>query len=74
MSPVAAARHHDADGDVQGRDRSRHRGGTRPNRVAIAEAKLPQDVTRQGLIITKQSPDLVDRALISPDGSRASSI
>ena len=41
------------------------------NRVAIAEAKLPQDVTRQGLTITKQSPDLVEIvALISPDGSR----
>jgi len=41
------------------------------NRVAIAEAKLPQDVTRQGLTITKQSPDLVEIvALVSPDGSR----
>jgi hydrophobe/amphiphile efflux-1 (HAE1) family protein len=41
------------------------------NRVAIAEAKLPQDVTRQGLTITKQSPDLVEIvALTSPDGSR----
>jgi len=41
------------------------------NRVAIAQAKLPQDVVRQGLTITKQSPDLVEIvALISPDGSR----
>ena len=41
------------------------------NRVAIAQAKLPQDVIRQGLSITKQSPDLVEIvALISPDGSR----
>ncbi len=41
------------------------------NRVAIAQAKLPQDVVRQGLSITKQSPDLVEIvALISPDGSR----
>jgi hydrophobe/amphiphile efflux-1 (HAE1) family protein len=41
------------------------------NRVAIAQAKLPPDVTRQGLSITKQSPDLVEIvALTSPDGSR----
>jgi len=41
------------------------------NRVSIAQAKLPADVTRQGLTITKQSPDLVEIvALISPDGSR----
>jgi hydrophobe/amphiphile efflux-1 (HAE1) family protein len=41
------------------------------NRVAIAQAKLPQDVTRQGLTITKQSPDLVEIvALVSPDGTR----
>jgi hydrophobe/amphiphile efflux-1 (HAE1) family protein len=41
------------------------------NRVAIAEAKLPQDVVRQGLTITKQSPDLVEIvALVSPDGTR----
>ena len=41
------------------------------NRVAIAQAKLPVDVTRQGLSITKQSPDLVEIvALTSPDGSR----
>ena len=41
------------------------------NRVAIAEAKLPPDVTRQGISITKQSPDLVEIvALTSPDGSR----
>jgi hydrophobe/amphiphile efflux-1 (HAE1) family protein len=41
------------------------------NRVAIAQAKLPADVVRQGLSITKQSPDLVEIvALYSPDGSR----
>ena len=41
------------------------------NRVAIAEAKLPPDVTRQGITIVKQSPDLVEIvALTSPDGSR----
>src|SRR5207244_12783292 len=41
------------------------------NRVAIAQAKLPQDVIRQGLTITKQSPDLVEIvALVSPDDSR----
>jgi hydrophobe/amphiphile efflux-1 (HAE1) family protein len=41
------------------------------NRVAIAEAQLPQDVVRQGITITKQSPDLVEIvALTSPDGSR----
>jgi hydrophobe/amphiphile efflux-1 (HAE1) family protein len=41
------------------------------NRVAIAQAKLPEDVVRQGLSITKQSPDLVEIvALTSPDGSR----
>jgi multidrug efflux pump len=41
------------------------------NRVSIAQAKLPQDVIRQGITIVKQSPDLVEIvALISPDGSR----
>ena len=41
------------------------------NRVSIAQAKLPADVTRQGLTIVKQSPDLVEIvALTSPDGSR----
>jgi hydrophobe/amphiphile efflux-1 (HAE1) family protein len=41
------------------------------NRVALAEAKLPADVVRQGVSVTKQSPDLVEIvALISPDGSR----
>src|SRR5437867_11392287 len=41
------------------------------NRVSIAQAKLPADVTRQGLTITQQSPDLVEIvALISPDGRR----
>ena len=41
------------------------------NRVAIAQAQLPPEVTRQGITITKQSPDLVEIiALTSPDGSR----
>ena len=41
------------------------------NRVSIAQAKLPPEVTRQGVTITKQSPDLVEIvALTSPDGSR----
>jgi hydrophobe/amphiphile efflux-1 (HAE1) family protein len=41
------------------------------NRVSIAQAKLPADVTRQGLTIVKQSPDLVEIvALTSPDGTR----
>ncbi len=41
------------------------------NRVALAEARLPNEVVRQGISITKQSPDLVEIvALISPDGSR----
>ncbi len=41
------------------------------NRVALAEAKLPQDVLRLGVSVTKQSPDLVEIvALVSPDGSR----
>ncbi len=41
------------------------------NRVALAEAKLPQDVLRQGVSVTRQSPDLVEIvALTSPDGSR----
>src|SRR5262245_45253158 len=41
------------------------------NRVALAEAKLPADVVRQGVSVTKQSPDLVEIvALISPDDSR----
>ena len=41
------------------------------NRVAIAQAKLPAEVTRQGVTVVKQSPDLVEIvALTSPDGSR----
>jgi len=41
------------------------------NRVAIAQAKLPADVTRQGITVVKQSPDLVEIvALTSPAGSR----
>jgi HAE1 family hydrophobic/amphiphilic exporter-1/multidrug efflux pump len=41
------------------------------NRVAIAAAKLPAEVTRQGITVVKQSPDLVEIvALTSPDNSR----
>jgi hydrophobe/amphiphile efflux-1 (HAE1) family protein len=41
------------------------------NRVALAQPQLPQDVVRQGISVTKQSPDLVEIvALTSPDGSR----
>src|ERR687891_1525231 len=41
------------------------------NRIAIAQAKLPEDVVRQGITTRKQSPDLVEIvALTSPDGSR----
>src|SRR5262245_7203137 len=41
------------------------------NRVALAQPQLPADVVRQGLNVTRQSPDLVEIvALISPDGSR----
>ena len=41
------------------------------NRVAIAQAKLPAGRVRQGVSVTKQSPDLVEIvALVSPDGSR----
>ncbi|MGH7323418.1 MAG: efflux RND transporter permease subunit [Candidatus Rokuibacteriota bacterium] len=41
------------------------------NRVALAQPQLPQDVVRQGINVTKQSPDLVEIvALTSPDGSR----
>jgi hydrophobe/amphiphile efflux-1 (HAE1) family protein len=41
------------------------------NRVALAQPQLPVDVVRQGISVTRQSPDLVEIvALISPDGSR----
>jgi hydrophobe/amphiphile efflux-1 (HAE1) family protein len=41
------------------------------NRVALAQPQLPPDVVRQGISVTKQSPDLVEIvALGSPDGSR----
>src|SRR5919198_229452 len=41
------------------------------NRVALAQPQLPPDVVRQGISVTKQSPDLVEVVgLISPDGSR----
>jgi len=41
------------------------------NRVAIAEAKLPEDVKRQGVTVKKKSPMiLLCVNLISPDGSR----
>ncbi len=41
------------------------------NRVALAQPRLPADVVRQGISVTKQSPDLVEIvALVSPDGSR----
>ena len=40
------------------------------NRVARAQAKLPQEVTRAGITVTKQSPDmLLVIALSSPDRS-----
>lgn len=41
------------------------------NRVAIAQAQLPSDVSRYGLTIKKQSPDMTLIVnLLSPDGSR----
>jgi multidrug efflux pump len=41
------------------------------NRVAIAEAKLPEEVKRQGVTVKKKSPMiLLCVNLISPDGSR----
>ncbi|TLD71745.1 multidrug efflux RND transporter permease subunit [Phragmitibacter flavus] len=40
------------------------------NRVARAQAKLPTDVVRNGITVTKQSPDmLLVFALSSPDGT-----
>ncbi len=40
------------------------------NRLSLAEPQLPSDVTRQGLSVTKQSPNiLVVINLISPDAS-----
>jgi hydrophobe/amphiphile efflux-1 (HAE1) family protein len=41
------------------------------NRVALAQPQLPVDVVRQGINVTRQSPDLVEIvALTSPDSSR----
>ncbi len=41
------------------------------NRVAIAEARLPEDVRRLGVTVKKSSPDLMMVIhLLSPDGSR----
>ena len=41
------------------------------NRVAIAEARLPEDVRRLGVTVQKSSPDLMMVIhLLSPDGSR----
>ncbi len=41
------------------------------NRVAIAEAKLPEEVKRQGVTTKKKSPSILLLVnLISPDGSR----
>ncbi len=41
------------------------------NRVAVAEPRLPQDVTRQGVTVKKASPDLMMVIhLTSPDGTR----
>jgi hydrophobe/amphiphile efflux-1 (HAE1) family protein len=41
------------------------------NRVAIAEARLPEEVRRIGLTVTKSSPDLLMVVqMFSPDGSR----
>ncbi len=40
------------------------------NRLSLAEPKLPQDVTRQGISVKKQSPDMLMVVnLISPDNS-----
>ena len=41
------------------------------NRIAIAEPLLPEEVTRQGINVRKNSPDLMMVIhLLSPDGSR----
>ncbi|MGB0683537.1 MAG: efflux RND transporter permease subunit [Magnetovibrionaceae bacterium] len=41
------------------------------NRVAIAEARLPEDVRRLGVTVAKSSPDmLMVIHMLSPDGSR----
>ncbi len=43
------------------------------NRVAVANARLPQDVTRQGVTTRKRSPNmLLIINLVSPEGSRDS--
>ncbi|MEL0209392.1 MAG: efflux RND transporter permease subunit, partial [Novosphingobium sp.] len=40
------------------------------NRVAIAEARLPEEVRRQGIVTRKTTPDfLMVVNLVSPDGS-----
>ncbi len=41
------------------------------NRVAVAEARLPEEVRRVGVVVRKASPDLMMVVhMISPDGSR----
>ena len=41
------------------------------NRVALAEPRLPEEVRRQGISVTKNSPDLMMVIhILSPDGSR----
>ncbi|HWX51424.1 MAG TPA: multidrug efflux RND transporter permease subunit [Roseomonas sp.] len=41
------------------------------NRMAVAEARLPEEVRRLGLVVRKASPDIMMVVhLISPDGSR----
>src|SRR6201995_3770569 len=41
------------------------------NRVAVAQPRLPTDVTRQGVTVRKASPDLMMVIhMISPDGTR----
>ncbi|WP_027184123.1 efflux RND transporter permease subunit [Desulfovibrio inopinatus] len=40
------------------------------NRLSLAQPKLPQDVTRQGISVKKQSPDMLMAVnLVSPDNS-----
>src|SRR5690606_20520311 len=40
------------------------------NRVAVAEAKLPEEVRRLGVTVRKRSPDMMMMVhLVSPDGS-----
>jgi HAE1 family hydrophobic/amphiphilic exporter-1 len=41
------------------------------NRVALAEPRLPEEVRRQGISVSKNSPDLMMVIhILSPDGSR----